>query len=261
MLINIAGGNGPMGSVHKPILEKAGHKVIISGRNSSPDFEEAARISDLTIVTVPIPATEAMIQRVAPHCRAIMDFTGIKTQPIEQMVKYSNPKCEVRGLHPLYGQVSSIEGKTIIDCPTSRPQTKCLEVISAFKNSGAIIKTMIPERHDHLMALTQNARVQLLTAYASLLTDSGVSFQDIYDVSPPPTKIILDLIARQVDSTNQQMYHDMQKFNPHTPGVAEDLKLYLSESDPLTDFSLIRDFFGEKLQSSQDRAKKLMTVK
>jgi len=43
MIINIAGGTGPMGRTHKPIFEAAGHEVIISGRNTNPSLEQAAQ--------------------------------------------------------------------------------------------------------------------------------------------------------------------------------------------------------------------------
>ncbi len=63
MKINIAGGRGIIGGVHKPIFENAGHEVIISGRYSSPSLEEAAQQSDLTIVSVPIDAAESVIKK------------------------------------------------------------------------------------------------------------------------------------------------------------------------------------------------------
>ena len=63
MIINIAGGTGIMGKVHKPMLESQGHEVILSGRSTTPDMLEATKISDLTIVSVPIPHTEEIIKK------------------------------------------------------------------------------------------------------------------------------------------------------------------------------------------------------
>lgn len=86
-----------MGQVHKPLFEKEGHTVIISGRNSTPDIETAAEQADLTIISVPIPVTSEIIKKIASKCKAIMDFTSLKTFPISDMLKYSRQDCEVGG--------------------------------------------------------------------------------------------------------------------------------------------------------------------
>src|SRR3989344_324312 len=125
MKINIVGGSGIMGSVHSQVFESLGHEVIISGRNSNPSIEESSINSDVTIISVPITAVEEVIKRVAPHCKALLDFTSVKTKPLKLMLEYSNRECEVAGLHPLYGPVSSIKGRTIIYCKTEKSGKTC----------------------------------------------------------------------------------------------------------------------------------------
>ncbi len=258
MKINIAGGRGPMGRVHKPVFEAAGHKVIISGRKTFPSLEEAVKKSDLTIVSVPISVTASMIKKLAPYCKAIMDFTGVKKVPVETMLSNSFDYCEVAGLHPLYGEVDSIKGKTVVYCQTERTGEKCLEVLSALKNSGAIIKEVNPEYHDKVMELLQNSRAKLLEGYSLMLADSGIDIRDLYELAPPPTKILLDLIARQIDSKNDQLYKDMREHNPYGSEIDSKLIKNLHRVlDKKIDLEYVRDFFATELKIAQERAKDL----
>ncbi len=256
MLINIAGGRGIMGKVHKPVFEAAGHKVIISGRNTSPNLEEAARISDITIVSVPIEATEEIIRKIAPYCRAIMDFTSLKKFPIEAMLKYSPSNCEVGGLHPLYGSVSSIKGRAIVYCPTKKSGEKCREVVRSLESAGAKIIVLDAEEHDKKMAVVQNARKKLFEAYALLVEQAGFDIKELYEVSPPPTRILMDLIARQVDKQSEGLYNAIERYNPNDKKIRDYLIDSLKDSKDAP--KKIRKLFGDELGNSQERARKLI---
>lgn len=262
MKINIAGGRGLMGRIHQPIFENAGHKVTVSGRYSSPNMEEAAQQSDLTIVSVPIDATEDVIKRVAPYCTAIMDFTSLKTFPINTMLENSSISCEVGGLHPLYGEVKSIKGSTIVYCETKRSGKKCQTIVETLELAGAKIKIMGPETHDSIVnGIIQNARTELLETFALMLESSGFSIQELYSISPEPTRILIDLIARQVNEKNDEMYIAMKKYNPSMRHIEENLLNTLENIltiDQEKNRKAIRRFFGDQLKVSQERAKKLI---
>ena len=253
MIINIVGGSGIMGGVHQPIFEKAGHKVILSGRNSSPSIEEASKLADLTIVTVPIPYTLETIKKVAPLCKALVDFTGVKTAPIKAMLEFSQPACEVMGLHPLYGQVESVAGRTVVYCPTERTGDKCKALLEVFENEGAIIKAMEPPEHDRFMDVIQNQRVEMLKEYVTELIKKGLTIKEAYRLAPPHTKILLDLIARQVSIDNQGLYEAMRDFNEFGDCKKNIKKETLTPEE-------IREFFGEELEPAQQRARKYVQL-
>ncbi len=260
MKINIAGGRGLMGKIHKPILENKGHDVIISGRTSNPGLEKAAEISDLTIVSVPIHATKQTIEKVAPYCSAIMDFTSLKTKPINEMLKYSPSECEVAGLHPLYGDVQSIKGRTIIYCQTQKTGEKCGQIINDLRDVGAIIKKTTPEYHDKVvLGIAQNQRVLLLNIFGKLIERTGLSFKEFYEISPPPTQIMLDLLARQSDKGNDEMYELMRTQNPTQKEADNWLKQTLEYGieNNLTPED-IRAIYGQELINNQKKAKKLI---
>lgn len=256
MKINIAGGSGIMGQVHKPIFERAGHQVIISGRNSSPSLEEAAKLADLTIVSVPIPNTIEIIKKVAPYCKALMDFTGLKEFPIKAMLAYSPENCEVGGLHPLYKEFS--QGRTVVYCPTNRGGVRCREIVDCLENAGAKIRIMQPQQHDKAMACLQNLRIRMLGAYAQVLRDSGMDIKELYELAPPNTKPVLDLIARQVNSENDELFRQMCEFNLNTPPTISAFVRQLIKADAITSPEQVREFFGSELKPAQERAKKLI---
>lgn len=260
MKINIAGGTGVMGKVHRLVFENMGHEVIFSGRSTSPNLEEAAQISDLTIVSVPIPVTEEVIKRVAPYSKAIMDFTGLKVFPVQAMLKYSKDGSEVGGLHPLYGDVKSLEGRTVVYCPTDKSGNKCEMLIDAFQKSGLKIKRMDPQAHDTLVGgISQNARSIIFEAFALLMERSGISAGELYEISPPPTRILLDLMARQADGKNDELYQSMREYNPSTSQITQYLTDALSSTSKKDVPQRIRNLFGDDLlKEAQSRAKTLI---
>jgi prephenate dehydrogenase len=262
MKINIVGGSGIMGQLHKPIFEKAGHEVIISGRNSTPTMEESAKIADLTIISVPIPVTEEIIKRVAKYCKALMDFTSVKVYPIKWMLKYSRRDCEVGGLHPMYGKVESIKERPIIYCPTEREGEYCKQIISALESQGAIIFRMTPEEHDKYVVASQLARIALLRTFGIFLTNGEYKIKELYDISPSTTKILLDILARQLHPDNDKLYIAMKKYNPYAKKLDKQLfnglsKVFSENQDILKN---IRDFFGNELEPAQKRAKRLIEL-
>lgn len=256
LTINIIGGSGEMGQTHKKVFEQAGFKVIISGRNSSPSIEEATKMSDVTIISVPIDATQETIKKVAPYAKALMDFTSVKVNPVKWMIEYSNPDCEVCGLHPLYAGCDSIKGKTIIACSTEKTGEKCKSVIESLEKAGATIKEMRAEEHDLIVnGLAQDFRTFMLQSYATLAEKINISLEELYQISPPPTKILLDLLARQVNPKNDSMYEEMRKNNPFFDFLLEE-SIKLNKNKSLTSPEKIRKSFGNQLEKSQEKAKK-----
>jgi len=257
MIVNVVGGSGVMGGVHKALFEKEGCEVIISGRTSEITPEEAAKKSDVTIITVPIDATEETIRKIAPHCSAIMDFTSLKEFPVKAMLGYSKEDCEVAGLHPLYGDVDSVKERTMIYCPTSRSGEKCRKIIEIFKSQGLKIREMSPEEHDLIIpGVLQGARTIFLEAYANLIRDAGLRVEDVYELSPPPTKVILDLIARQVDEKSDELYASIKSNNKFTEKIKKEVLESLQKVFEESSRQEIRKFFGSELENSQKRAKK-----
>ena len=243
-----------MGQVHAPIFKRAGHKVIISGRETIPSLEEATKQADITIFSVPISALEDNLKNFGKYCKALMDFSSVKTLPIEWMLKYTSKDCEVAGLHPEYGSIPSIKNRSIIYCKTERTGEKCEEIVRCLQNEGAKIRTMTPKYHDLLATRNQLARLALMKTLGVYLAET-IDVEDIYESSPPPTKIIIDLLARQVAPENDEMYDAMEKYNPFWQSEKQQLlkcmqRVLEGKENP----DKIRKFFGKELEPAQKRA-------
>ncbi len=258
MKINIVGGLGLMGRIHTPIFESAGHEVVISsGRKLTKSLEKSVKESDLTIISVPIRNTEGVIKRIAPYANALMDFTSVKSYPTAWMSKYSGEKCEVAGLHPLYGNISSTKEKTIIYCDTKRSGEKCEEVIESLEKSGIKLVKMGALDHDYDMAFVQNARAILFETYGLLIGKMRKNINFIEEISPPPGKLLLSLIARQANKENDEMYKDMRKYNPWQEIVEREMMDCFIETLRNKDHQKkIRKLYGNALAKFQKEAQK-----
>jgi len=225
MKINFVGGRGKMGRIHTPVLEADGHEVFVTGRESRITPVEAAKFCDLTLVAVPIPYTEKTIERVAPHAPAIMDLTSLMTFPLRAMEKHAKKCAEIGSLHPSYGDVESIEGRTVFYCQTPRSGERCRAVVAALERGGARIDKITPREHDlYVGGLAQLARTNILDAYMKLLQRYNVDIDWFYANSPPPTRILLDLIARQATVSNEAIYQSMKEYNPYVKEVGRSLQ-------------------------------------
>ena len=257
MRINLVGGRGDMGKIHSKVFEELGHEVIITGRSSNPTPIEAAKISDITIISVPLSETEEIIKQVAPHAKAIVDFSSVKMKPMEWMLKYSKKDTEVAGLHPLYGETDSIKDKTIVFCKTEKTGKTCNVLVKILKQAGANIIEMTPEEHDlKVNGLSQNARTIILETFGAILNKNKIDVESFYKISPPPTRLILDLLARQSNEKNDEMYESMKKLNPKQEEINKELLECLAQVIKEQNPQNIRDLFGKELKSAQDRVKR-----
>ncbi len=259
MKINLVGGSGVMGKIHTKVFLEQGHQVIITGRDTQIKPEEAAKTCDITIISVPLEVTQQVIQSVAPFCKTIADFSSVKEKPVEWMIKYAPKDCEILGLHPLYGETQTIKGKTIIACQTKSTGKICLELIEILKNAGAEIIEMTPQKHDLIVnGLAQNARTTLLETFGRILIENKIDIEEFYKISPPPTKIILDLLARQSNESNDELYASMKNLNQQQDKINESLKNALNETINKSEPEKTRELFGKELKEAQERAKKLI---
>jgi len=261
MLINLAGGRiGPMGKVHRPLFEQAGYEVIVSGRNPDPangvySFEDGAKNSDITIVTVPIEATPGVIKRVAPHCQgALMDFTGIKVIPLETMAEFAPENCERGGLHPMYGNVPSVKGRAVYHCKVKEGPL-CQGIISTFRNAGANIIEVTPWQHDSRMAKIQNEGTVMLSEIYPLLAklklQDKLTPEETYRGAPPMLRARIALLARAIAEPNDHIYQQMFDHNQFST-----IKMNWGEMAQAA-----RELYGEKfLAQMQEKAKEIIAL-
>lgn len=104
--IAIVGARGQMGALFVRAFHKAGYAVATLDRPYGDEAVAAALSgADLVMISVPVTATRAVAERLAPFMPAgciLCDVCSVKVNPLRQMLEaYAGP---VVGTHPCSGQ-------------------------------------------------------------------------------------------------------------------------------------------------------------
>lgn len=213
--IGIVGGRGKMGQLFKKAFEEKGFKVLISGRKSKLTHQELAKKSDMVIISVPIKNTIDIIREVAPHLRKkalLMDFTSVKKDPLNAMLKYSN--CNVLGCHPLFGPSNGIKNQVIVLCPGRGNQWQ-KTVQNLFEKMGAIVELSSAEEHDKIMATVQGITHFISINFAHTLDKIGIKLEEFLKFQSPVYRVTLDFLGRILNQ-DPALYGSIQIENPET---------------------------------------------
>lgn len=212
-LIGIIGGKGRMGQLFRNFFERRGIKVLISDLNTKLNAKELAQKSDIIIFSVPIDQTEKVIKETLPFVRpesALMDFTSIKVKPVKAMLK---GKCEVLGMHPMFGDSNPIPGQTVLLTPTKKsgPWSKWMEDF-LHKHQVKLIK-MTPKEHDQTMAVAQGLVHFAEIAFADAIRRTKMPPKELFQYCSPASQLKVQLAARLI-SQSSNLYGNIQIQNP-----------------------------------------------
>jgi len=223
LTIGIIGGRGTLGKIFKKPFMNHCCRVLISGRKTKLTSIELVKKSDVVVFSVPISATAGIIREVLPYTRKeqlLMDFTSIKEQPIKEMLK---SKSSVIGLHPMFGKVGSLKGKTIIVVP-ARPRNWMKWLIPLLKKEGARIKITTAKKHDKIMAILQGLVhfnfMTLSAALKEISKENKVDINDLLGYGGVIYRIRLGMIAR-ILSQDPELYADISMSNKNTKKAFE----------------------------------------
>lgn len=180
------------------------------------------------------------IDRIGDCCRMIRDWVkpgsilvegcSVMSIPVAEMTKQLPSSVDIVGCHPLFGPQSGANGVAGFKLILSAVRTKRLaEVTRLFAGLGLEIVEMSPEEHDRAMARTQ-ALEQII---GRMLIKLGVNDEPI-DV--PGYRKLVEL-KRMLESDGEDLFRNVQVFNPFAREVAHNVSLALSETRALIDRS------------------------
>ena len=222
--IGIIGGTGLMGQWFKQFFEDYSYTVLIASRKTALSVEECAKQSDVVIVTVPMDATTEVIEKIAPLVKEeglIMDFTSLKMEPVEAMVKYS--KCSVIGMHPMFGPgVKSLRNQAVVLCH-ARGEKWLSWIEELLVKAGAKVKITTPEKHDQMMSVIQGIIHFSSITISHALKELGIDIKESQEFSSPIYKLRMDMVGRILNQ-DPGLYANIEIMNPQTPKA---LKAYL----------------------------------
>jgi len=253
-IIGIVGGKGRMGDLFAKFFREQEIKVLISDLHTKLSNIELAQKSDIVIVSVPIDVTETTIEEIIPHIRedaAIMDFTSIKTFPIKAMLK---GKCEVMGMHPMFGNSNPIPGQPMILCPTAKSAKWSKWMEKFLKKNKVQIHKMTAKEHDKTMNIAQGLIHFADITFADAIRAMKMPVLELFKYCSPASQLKVQLAARLIDQ-DAGLYGNIQIKNPHTLSAIKQCKksmdklLKIVEKGDLSAFKRYfnknQDFYGK----------------
>ncbi|MDD1715925.1 MAG: prephenate dehydrogenase/arogenate dehydrogenase family protein [Methanolinea sp.] len=208
-----------MGRFFREVFERAGCRVLISGRNTPLSPGDLAARCDVVMVSVPIRETGKVIEGVAPllsERQILCDLTSLKAGPVKAMLA---SRAQVIGLHPMFGpSVPGLSGQTIVVTPGRCEEGTLSSFLELFERQGARITRTTPEEHDRIMAVVQGLTHFVTLGIADTMRRVGIPPGQTEEFMSPVYRMEMGLVGRLL-SQDPALYSDMLRFNPFVPPV------------------------------------------
>lgn len=222
-------GIGRFGHLWAAMLAKQaalrGDRVLVANRSSfkaplgtTPvDLKRVAQ-SNALFLCVAISALEEVLTQIAPHLSPtslLVDTCSIKRYPEQLMKRIAPSTIEILGMHPMFGPDSIQEGEdqTVVICPIRSSASTVAQWGAILSGMGCRIVQMSSEQHDRKVAYIQGfthliGRIaQQMELKESEITTLGYR------------KILA--LMQQTCNDSEQLFVDLQRFNPHTPEMLQ----------------------------------------
>lgn len=232
--ITIVGGQGQMGLMLTHFFNKLSDWQISSFLAEdwqSTDKLENLKKQDLVLLSVPIHATNHVIQKITPYLgehTTLADITSIKKQPVEQMMNCH--KGPVLGLHPVFGPSISQPDKQVIvyypACQTAQFQW----FLNGLAKLNFQLEYMATEEHDHLMNFIQGIEHFSVYCLGVFLKQKNVDINQLLKLASPVYKMELNIVGRLL-SQSPTLYSDIiMADKQRTDEIAQFAQLIQKES-------------------------------
>ncbi len=253
--VAIIGGHGKIGRLMARLFADLGHQLLLVDRDTALTAADAAAAADVTVISVPIEHTEAVIGMVGPHVREdalLMDVTSIKDAPVQAML--ASTRGSVVGTHPMFGpSVHTLQGQRMVVC-RARGDQWADWVVRTFAARGLVITETTPAQHDRAMSV-----VQVLTHFQTqvqgvTLARLGVPLAETMPFTSPAYLLELYVAARHF-AQDPGLYGPIEMRNPRSADVtaafstaADELARVIADGDQASFtrlFDEVRQFFGD----------------
>lgn len=253
--VAIIGGRGKIGRVLAGLFADLGHRVLIADVATELRATEAAAAADVTIVSVPIEQTEAVIREVGPHVRddaLLMDVTSVKEGPVAAMLEAT--RGSVLGTHPMFGpSVHTLQGQRVVLC-RARGDAWADWVAQTLVARGLVITETSAAEHDRAMSIVQVLNHYQTQVLGLTLSRLGVPLEESLRFTSPAYLLELYVTARHFAQASS-LYGPIAMRNPQSGAVtaafgeaARELADIIAHGDQSAFdamFADVRAFFGD----------------
>ncbi len=220
-------GMGRFGSFWASLLAKD-HEVIGYNRSGTEypkgvqqgSYEELCSCS-VIFLCVSISSFEVVIKELATYVSEntlILDTCSVKSYPVELMERYLPKGTSIIATHPMFGPDSGKHGVAGLPLILSnvRSSNECYtQWKRIFENWGVNIVEMTPDEHDKEAAYTQG-----ITHFVGRVLDT-IGLQQSH-IGTKGYEKLLEIIE-QTCNDPEQLFKDLQRYNPHTREMRVDL--------------------------------------
>ncbi|MCS6803913.1 MAG: prephenate dehydrogenase/arogenate dehydrogenase family protein [Acidobacteriota bacterium] len=184
------------------------------------DLEQACQAENI-FFCVPISTFESILRQARPHLQPntlVMDTCSVKLHPARLMQQLCPETVELLATHPLFGPDSAtagLAGLRIVFCPLRIAAARLHGWQEFWQRRGVQVITKSPDEHDRLAAYSQGITHLLGRVLGELQLSPS-------DISTKGFEAILGVIE-QTNHDTWQLFHDLQRYNPYTKQMRDDL--------------------------------------
>lgn len=225
--IAVVGANGQMGGRFSADFAALGLNVARLDRESSDEDVRAALDGcDLLLLSVPVTAMDAVLDRMLPRLdrtAILCDVGSVKVMPVKAMTaRYEGP---VVGTHPLFGPVvpEGFEPRVAVMPGRDRDADAAALVADLFTRCGYHCFASDPEEHDRAMAYIQGLNYTSTVAFLAAARD----VEGISNFVTPSFRRRLDAAAKMLNQ-DMELFEIISEANPFLQEVSRKFMSYLS---------------------------------
>jgi chorismate mutase/prephenate dehydrogenase len=269
--VAIIGGRGRMGALLARLFADLGHRVLVSDVDTELRPAQAAAAADVTVISVPIDVTEAVIREVGPHVppsALLMDVTSVKELPLAAMLEATSASgASVLGTHPMFGpSVHTLQGQRIVLC-RGRGDAWADWMAQHLVARGLTITETTAPAHDRAMSVVQVLNHFQTQVFGRTLARLGMPLDETLRFTSPAYLLELYVAARHF-AQSPGLYGQIEMRNPLRGDVtqafaatARELGEIVTQGDQAAFdamFAEVRDFFGDFTAEALDQSSYLI---
>lgn len=209
--------------VHDPDITK---KKTAKSQGFTEVGLNTACAAEVVYLCVPISAVDEVSRQMAGKLNnsLVIDTCSVKIHPMQILESNLGHAVEILGGHPLFGpdSASSLKGKKMVFCPQNVGHGKLKFWEHYWRSKDLEVIEMTADEHDRQAAYSQGIAHFL----GRVLDELELGVQ------PVTTKGYLDLLDLIAQTTNdsQQLFDDLQHYNPYTRDMRTDLSQALNNA-------------------------------
>ncbi|MGD8366937.1 MAG: prephenate dehydrogenase [Desulfobacterales bacterium] len=209
------------------VCDTGGNAERIAASGARPSTLEETAAQKIVILSVPISALVATLERVRPYLlpgALVVDVCSVKVLPDRWLFDHLPDHVGYLPTHPMFGPDSaadSLQGRKIVLCPGRLDARRYESIRSYLEKKGLVVIETTAEEHDREIAVT----LALTHFIGRSLSRFGAAPLRIDTEGYKRLLHILDV----VENDTWQLFGDMNRYNPFADEVREKFKAAMGE--------------------------------